>query len=36
MAHAARSPAARPHLVLRNANVITLDDRLPRASAVVP
>ena len=34
MAHAPRSPAARPHLVLRNANVITLDDRLPRASAV--
>ena len=34
MANAARSPTARPDLVLRNANVITLDDRLPRASAV--
>ncbi len=34
MANAARSPTARPDLALRNANVITLDDRLPRASAV--
>ena len=34
MAHPARSPTARPDLVLHNANVITLDDRLPCASAV--
>ena len=34
MANAVRSPTSRLDLVLRNANVITLDDRLPRASAV--
>ena len=34
MANAARSTTARPDLVLRNANVITLDNRGPRASAV--
>ena len=34
MAHPAHSPTARPDYVLRNANVITLDESLPRASAV--
>ena len=34
MAHPAHNPTARPDYVLRNANVITLDARFPRASAV--
>ena len=34
MAHPAHSPTAQPDLVLRNANVVTLDDWLPRASVV--
>ena len=34
MAHPAHNPTAWPDYVLRNANVITLDESLPRASAV--
>ena len=34
MERAERGTSARPDLVLRNANVITLDDRLPKASTV--